>query len=283
MIKFTAIVVVYNEDIHLDECLEALSFCDEKIIVDLGSTDKSIEIALKNNFRIIHHDRVEIVEEIRGWAIEQAKNDWVVFVDPDEIFPKNSLSIILNLIKKEYSYKISLSKIKDFFLYFFEKDYKWVKMIGGFSFPFQNYFIDKPVKHGRWKNNAGVLRVFNKKSVITSGFVHRGLGRKREFENIKIKKYIKHYWVNSMDHFYEKHNRYLKYEGESRYSAGLRFSKFCMYKSLVFVFVKNYIYKLGFLDGKNGLVLIKLAMWYEKEAWLSLKLYQQNNLNKKNV
>lgn len=250
MIKFTAIIVTYNEESHLDECLSALNFCQEKIVIDLGSSDKSVEIAKKNNCKVIFHERVEIVEQIREWAIQQANNQWIVFMDPDEIFPKESLLEIINMIEKD--------------------------KVGGVTFERTNFFLGRPIKHGRWFGKSGYPRVINKNSVILSGSVHDGLKRKREYKYKKSKSVIKHYWIDNLEQFYEKHNRYLKFEGESRYKRGLRFSSFKMFKSLSVNFVMWFFVNHGFLDTKNGWLLIKLAIWYEKQAWLSLKKYQED-------
>ncbi|MFA5109380.1 MAG: glycosyltransferase family 2 protein [Patescibacteria group bacterium] len=250
MTKLTALVVTFNEEKHLDECLSALDFCQEKIVIDLGSTDNSVAIASRHNFRVITHPWTEIVEPLRSWAIAQASHDWIVFMDPDEIFPVASRSEVVETIA--------------------------AGLFGGLTLERVNYFIGRPIKHGRWFGHAGFPRVFNKNSVILSGSIHDGLKRKKEYRYRKISGVIKHYWVDSLNQFYEKHNRYLKHEGASRYNRGERFSRFGMYRGLTINFIRWYLLNHGFLDRKDGWQLIKLALWYEKNAWLSLKKYQED-------
>jgi len=255
MTKFTAIVVTYNEASHLNECLAALDFCEEKIVIDLGSTDKSKEIATSLGFQIISHKRVEIVEQIRAWAISQAHNDWIVFMDPDEIFPKEAIP--------EINASINRGNI-------------W-----GFAFPRINYFLGVPVKHGRWYGKSCFPRIFHKDSIQLSTSVHDGLKRRPECKYKKMGQTIKHYWIDSMEQFYEKHLRYIKFEGESRFKRGIRYSLFKMYKNLAINFIAWHLINHGFLDKKNGWKLTKLALWYEKNAWLSLRDYERLNLFRK--
>lgn len=246
--SFTSIVVTYNEAAHLDECLSALSFCSEKIVIDLGSTDKSRDIALAHGCRVIMHPRVDIVEQIRAWAIAQATHEWIVFMDPDEIFPVTSIPLMQQAITEDH--------------------------VGGITFSRLNYFLGRPIMHGRWYGKTGFPRVFQKESVSLSSSVHDGLKRKKTYVYVKLPGVIKHYWIDSLPQFYEKHDRYLKHEGESRYKRGQRFSYMRMYLNLVLNFFSWYILNHGFLDTVHGWRLLKLALWYERSAWMSLKKYQ---------
>ncbi|XOA42580.1 MAG: glycosyltransferase family 2 protein [Candidatus Nealsonbacteria bacterium] len=249
-IKFSSITVTYNDALHLDECLKALSFCDEKIVIDLGSEDESVEIAKRNGAKIFYHKRVDIVEEIREYAIGLVSNCWIVFVDPDEIFPIHSIDKMTKIINSKPNVKsIAIRR--------------------------RNYFLGSPIKYGRWHDRVYYIRVFHRKAMTFSKFVHRGMERKKEFRKINLKGCImKHYWVDSMEEFYRRQTRYLKYEGESRYKNNKRFSYIGMYIALIKMFLNSYIKRLGFLDRKNGWSLVKLALWYEKNAWIFLKRYQ---------
>jgi len=253
-IKFSSITVTYNDALHLDECLKALNFCDEKIVIDLGSDDDSIEIAKKNGARMFYHKRVDVVEQIREYAVSLASNDWIVFIDPDEIFPTSSIDKIIKTINSNPS-------------------------VRSVAFRRRNYFLGSPIKYGRWHDKVYYIRVFHKEAMTFSKFVHRGMERKKEFRKINLKDYImKHYWVDSMKEFYRRQVRYLKHEGESRHKNNKRFSLIGMYIALIKMFLDSYIKQLGFLDRKNGWKLVRLALWYEKNSWISLKQYQ----NKKN-
>lgn len=253
--KLSLVVVTYNDGAHLEECLNALSFCDDKIIVDLGSKDDSLEIARKHGAKILHQKRVDIPGEVKGYASSVASNDWIVLADPDLIFPKG----IEMAIKKEIQSS---------------------KNIGIIGCQYVNYFLGEKIEYGRWGGKHFYPAIINRKNVVFKSLVHQEIQLKDGYEKINLPAFeIKHYWVDSISQFYEKHTRYLKNEGESRYFIGARFSYFKMCLSLTKRFIKYYFVKLGFMDFKNGLRLLYLALWYEKNAWLSLKNYQEN-LNK---
>ena len=85
--KFTGIVIMYNEEKRLRDCLSSLAFCDQLLVVDLGSKDSSVRIAKQCGAEVIRHNWVPIVEQIREKALTFARNEWIIFLDPDEVFP----------------------------------------------------------------------------------------------------------------------------------------------------------------------------------------------------
>ena len=86
--KISALITTFNESRFLEECLSRLSFCDEIVLVDLGSTDNCLEIARKYGAKILFHELVPFAEKVRDYAISNARNDWVLFTDPDMYFPR---------------------------------------------------------------------------------------------------------------------------------------------------------------------------------------------------
>ena len=86
-IKFTGIVVTFNDDRYLRSSLSSISFCDQIIVIDLGSFDNSVAIANEMEAEVIEHRWVPIADQIRQKALKFSKNQWVIFIDPDEVFP----------------------------------------------------------------------------------------------------------------------------------------------------------------------------------------------------
>src|SRR5450756_2326711 len=86
--RISGVVVTYNEAHFLPETLRRLSFCDELIVVDLGSQDNCVEIAQQAGAIVLHHEKVTIGELVRQYAVEHARYDWVLFADPDLFFPE---------------------------------------------------------------------------------------------------------------------------------------------------------------------------------------------------
>ncbi len=253
--RFTSIVVTYNEERRLKECLKALDFCDEKIVVDLASKDRCKEIAKSMGCKVLDHKRVDVVEQVREWTVQQASNDWIIFIDPDEVFPKEAIQ------------EIERSILND-------------AKLGEIRIPKVNHFQGQEIKYGYWGGKAAFLSIFKKEAAVFSQKVHQRIKVKEGYNYKLLNQYsIKHYWIDSTEQFYKKHLRYVKYEGENRYSLGMRFSYFGMIKDLLYKFILHYVILKGFLDGLLGLKLLKLSMWYEYNAWKSLKKYQPTNSN----
>ena len=74
-VRFTSIVVTYNEANRLRECLKSLSFCDQMLVVDLGSGDNSVEIAQEYGAEVLHHEWVPLVEKVWPIVVPLARID----------------------------------------------------------------------------------------------------------------------------------------------------------------------------------------------------------------
>ena len=86
-LPITAIVVMLNEDRRLRACLSSISFCDELIVCDLGSTDELVKIAKEFGATILRRERVPVVEMLWPELFGLAGNSWVLRFDPDGEFP----------------------------------------------------------------------------------------------------------------------------------------------------------------------------------------------------
>ncbi|MEX2207535.1 MAG: glycosyltransferase family 2 protein [Myxococcota bacterium] len=79
----SALVICLNEADRIGRCLESLSFCDEIVVVDSGSTDGTREIARKYTSTVVEQPFLGYVKQ-KNYALERIKNDWVICIDADE-------------------------------------------------------------------------------------------------------------------------------------------------------------------------------------------------------
>ena len=84
MSAITACVVTRDEADRLEPCLASLAWTVETIVLDLGSSDESVDIARRAGARVLHHEPVPIVERVRNDVAAAACTDWILVVDPDE-------------------------------------------------------------------------------------------------------------------------------------------------------------------------------------------------------
>ena len=102
MEKVSGLIISYNEENNIQEVLECFDFCDEIIIVDSFSTDKTVEIAKTfSKVKIIQNKFVDFTQQ-RNLALDYANHDWVLFLDGDErITPELKHEIVAELEKNE--------------------------------------------------------------------------------------------------------------------------------------------------------------------------------------
>lgn len=84
----TIIILTFNEEINLQRCLDSVAWADERLVVDSGSTDRTLAIAEANGVRfLVRSVRPFLISEQRNWALEkgEVKTDWVLFLDADEV------------------------------------------------------------------------------------------------------------------------------------------------------------------------------------------------------
>jgi len=254
-IKFTGIVVTYNEARRLRECLNSLAFCDQLIVVDLGSEDESVEIARECGAEIVHHERVPVVEQVRSEVISRARNEWVVFADPDEVFPVGIGEVSRSLIRRDPD-------------------------LGVIMMPVQNYFKGRPLDFTVWGSGQQVCRrVVHRNRNRFSPHVHRGMQLLEGYTSITLPREpancLKHYWVDSYREMFGKHWRYIKQEGQARYELGERF----WWRRWVWetrqALRQNLFDYGGLKGGFTGIFLSFFYAWYVCMSLLSLRRYQR--------
>lgn len=253
-INFTAVVVTYNEERYLRNCLNSLAFCEQLVMIDLGSTDSSVEVAKQCGAEVKHHEKVPVVEQIRKEATAFAKNDWIIYLDPDEILPANIEDELYSQIMKNPD-------------------------LGVIAMPWQFYFKGKLLNFTIWgmKKTKSVLFHKNRNKFISD--VHRGAQLLDGYIRVSLPTlpnyYIKHYWVDSYRQLFKRHWRYIKKEGESRWNQGERFSLCRLLQETIAALKFNLFDYKGVQGGFRGVFLSIFYTCYVGMSLLSLRRYQK--------
>ncbi len=98
--QVSAVINVKNNALELKRCLASLSFCDEIVVVDMESTDASIDVAREAGALVFQHPDVGYADPARNYAIDQARHDWILVIDADEEVPASLVPVIASLIKE---------------------------------------------------------------------------------------------------------------------------------------------------------------------------------------
>lgn len=252
-LPISVVIVSCNEGHLLNDCLMSVLFCNEIIVVDLESSDNSIEIASQYPAKIIHHPRVPIVEYIRKWVVDKVSFDWILFVDPDEVYTSSLQEAIIT----EFT---SISP-----------------EVGSISLPIQFLFRGMPLKGGVWGGDRYKTVLINRFRNHFNEFVHEDIVLSPGFFQHKINckdAYIEHYWMQSFSELFEKHRRYLKEEGRKMFEQGKRYSLFRHLYHTLNAFRHSFFLKQGYKDGFTGLFLSLFWCWYIAGCWSSLLRYE---------
>ena len=226
----SAVVIAKNEEKNIVDCLEGLDFCQEIIVVDDYSEDRTMEILeskSKENPKVKVFKRKLGVDfsAQRNYGVEKTTSDWVLFVDADE------------RIAKELADEI--------------KENLLIPGFAGFLIPRTDFMWGKELEHGE-TGNIKLLRLFNKNKGSLKGTVHEVWETKSRV-GILVNP-IKHYPHPTISEFLSEINFYTEIRAKELFDSGVKASLF----SIVFYtkgkFIKNYFLKLGFLDGKEGFV-----------------------------
>lgn len=102
MSKLSLSMIVKNEEANLRECLDSVQdIVDEIVIIDTGSTDKTLKIAEEFGAKIFHFDWINDFSAARNFALKQSSGDWILYLDADERLERRSKTELLNLVKRD--------------------------------------------------------------------------------------------------------------------------------------------------------------------------------------
>ncbi len=247
--KITGLIIAKNEEKNIAGVLTSMDFCDEIIVVDSFSTDKTIEIASQfRNVTVIEHDFEDFTKQ-RNFALECAHHDWILFLDGDER--------ITPALKAEIVETVNSSKAKD--AYYIYRTF----FVGQKKINFSGTQSDKNFRLFR-KSKASYLVT---KKVHETLEVHGSIGI--------LKNKLLHYSFDNFEQFKKKMLQYGHLKGQELAGKEEHYSHLLHWSKVAFKFIKTYFIKLGFLDGADGLKISYLQSLYVNETYKTLKICEK--------
>ncbi|MBU6155003.1 MAG: glycosyltransferase family 2 protein [Bdellovibrionales bacterium] len=222
----SAIMIVLNERKNLERSLPSLSFCNEVVVVDSGSTDGSIEFARKSGCTVIHRDFDHFGAQ-KSYAASLACNDWVFNLDADEWVTPELATEISELVKNQ-----ELNSI-------------WIRS--------RLVFLNRIFRFGR-ESRVRVLRIFRRSAGdFDRASVHEKVVVQDPRETTTFN-HILHYSYPDLPHYFQKMERYTSLGAEtlkSRTSMPEAVLRAALFPAK---FVQFYLLQLNFLNGREGLL-----------------------------
>lgn len=224
--RLSAIVITLNEAAHIGACLEALAFCDERIVVDAGSSDGTVAIARDKGARVVSHAWLGFGAQ-KNHALSLASGMWVLSVDADErVTPELAAAIRAAM-----------------------EDASAV----AFTFPRRSSFCGRMMRHSGWYPDH-VLRLFRRgQARFSDDIVHERVvcaGTVRHIDEPLL-----HYPVARLEDALRRADLYSTLGAEKLLSSGRRVTFFSGIAHGLAAFFTTYVWRLGVLDGAPGFLL----------------------------
>lgn len=231
-LPLSILIITYNEERNIESVLKNLDFADEILVVDSFSTDRTVELAQKFENIILKKHAFENYAAQRNFSISLARNSWILFLDADErITPELKQEIIATLQKKD-----------TFSAYFIYRTF----MFKNTKLRFSGWQTDKMLKLFKKEEAQYDLNKKVHERLIVSGKIG------------KLKNKLIHYSYNDYESYQKKMISYGKLKASEEFSKGLNPIFFHYYIRPLYQFMYQYIFRLGVLDGKKGIVICYL-------------------------
>lgn len=249
--KISALVIAYNEIGYIEKCIDSVAFADEIIVVDSYSTDGTYEY-------LKHHPKVKVIQHSftnfthqKSFALKQATNDWVLFLDADETVSKKLQNEIIETVNKGTDY-------------------------AAFWFYRKFMFESRPLHFSGWQTDKN-YRLFRKSKAQFSDkkIVHETLdvdGKSGVFQEK-----LTHYCYKNFTDYKSKMLKYGKLKAKEDFYREKRFNFLSLLFKPLWKFFNHYFIRLGFLDGKKGIIICYLNALSDLERYRELKKLEKKN------
>jgi glycosyltransferase involved in cell wall biosynthesis len=246
-VKISCVIITLNEEENIRRSLNAVQWCDEIIVVDSGSDDKTIDICNEFGCKVYHRDFDGYGEQKR-YAVSLASNNWILNIDADEV--------VSDGLRKEIEKIFGNEKIK----------------YNGFALPRSLIFLGKKFKFGK-ESKEYYIRLFNKNvGDFSLDKVHEKIELNGEAK--KLKEELYHYSYLNIKQYFKKFNSYTTEAATALYNKGKRGrSPLAIVFGLPIYFIKNYFVNRNFLNGIPGFLWALFSSLYPVIKYFKLWSY----------
>lgn len=271
MADLTVIILTMNEEKNIEKCINSIKdIANRIVVVDSGSKDKTVEIAKELGAEVYINQFKNYATQF-NWGIDNTSinTKWILRLDADEVIPPELAKEMCIAMNKHSDDDVNglVIKLRKFFLG------RWLRYGG--TYPFKKLML--------FKNGIGRIedRNMDEHTILSSG------------KTIELRHDALHYDFKDITHYIKKHNWYSTREVQDYIAENLETSieslesgqiknrrkqKKLYYKLPKFfralaLFIYRYIFQLGFLDGREGLIFhILNTYWYR--YLVDVKIYE---------
>jgi glycosyltransferase involved in cell wall biosynthesis len=232
--KLSATLITYNEERNIARAIESLRCADQIVVVDAGSTDRTVEIAEKLGARVIEHPFKNYAAQ-KNFAAEQAEHDWILSIDADESLSEALEAEIWQIKKNGPEYD-------------------------AYTMPRLAQYLGRWILHSGWHPDRKVRLYDRRRARWTGDFVHESVQVNGRVGHLKFN--LLHFTCDSLSEHLKTMDRYTTLAAEQLVSQGRRVGWSQILFDPPWTFFRTYILNRGFLDGAEGLAIAYMAALY---------------------
>jgi glycosyltransferase involved in cell wall biosynthesis len=241
--RVSAIVTTFNEEVHIAGCIESLLWCDEILVVDSFSTDRTAEISRG-------YDKVNFVQRTyfgsaaqKNWAMDQVTNEWILIFDADERCTPELQREIEELLAAGPSHE-------------------------AYTIHRRVYFLDRRIRFSGWQNDRVVRLVKNGSARYPNRRVHADMVTRGPAPVLRSS--MEHYMTDSLDEYIRRIEKYSFWGAAQNWREKKTSGPMAVFGRSIWRFFRTYIFQLGVLDGMHGLVFCMLQAYGTYLKWALL-------------
>lgn len=234
MLKISATLVTLNEESNLPRAIESLRCCDEIVVVDSGSHDRTVEIASKLGARVIETEWRGYAAQ-KNFAAEQAAHDWILSLDADEALSESLEAEIWDIKRSG-------------------------PQADAYTIPRLAQYMGRWIFHSGWYPDRKVRLYDRSKAKWVGEYVHESVRVNGRVAHLKSN--LLHYTCDSLSQHLKTTDRYTTLAAQELAAQGRRVPLWRLLLSPPWAFVKTYLFQRGFQDGFEGLVIAYMAATY---------------------
>ncbi|MBZ5576923.1 MAG: glycosyltransferase family 2 protein [Acidobacteriia bacterium] len=232
--KITATIITLNEERNIARAIESLRCCDEILILDSGSVDRTVELAQKLGARVIEAGWRGYAGQ-KNWAAEQAAHDWILSLDADEALSEALEAEIWNVKKNGPQYD-------------------------AYTMPRLARYLGKWIFHSGWYPDRKVRLYHRSKAKWVGDVVHESVQADGSVGHLDAN--ILHFTCESLSEHVKSLDRYTTLAAQELVARQTQIGLWRLILDPPWTFVKTYFFQRGFQDGLEGMIIAYMAAFY---------------------
>ena len=232
--KITATIITLNEERNVARAIESLRCCDEILIVDSGSTDRTVELSQNLGVRVLEASWLGYAAQ-KNWAAEHAGTEWILSLDADEALSEALEAEIWNLKKTGPA-------------------------CDAYTMPRLARYLGRWIYHSGWYPDRKVRLYRREKAKWVGDFVHESVQPSGRVGHLHSN--ILHFTCDSLSEHVKTMDRYTTLAAQELAARKFKVPLSKLIVDPAWTFVKTYFLQRGFLDGPEGLTIAHMAAFY---------------------